>query len=109
MTILDNIRKSVADLSVDTTAPTIVDGQSIDPGPDKRADIERERLRRKAVDLAIAERLRVLGKQTRATLWGIWIIVGFAGCEYIGILGSSKPPVWARAVFDGLAWVLKQL
>jgi len=108
MSLLDNIRKSVADLSVDTTSP-MIDGHSIDPGAEQRLDVARERDRRKFVDLAIAERLRVLGKQTRATLWGIWIIVGFAGCEYIGILGSSKPPVWARAVFDGLAWVLKQI
>jgi hypothetical protein len=65
-----------------------------------------ERARRKFVDADFDKRFRKVSRNVRITMIAMLTMVGFAGLEYLGILGHGPPPTWARAVFDGLAVVV---
>jgi len=36
-------------------------------------------------------------------MYGVIAILSFAGLEYLGVIGNSSGPVWARAIFDGIS------
>lgn len=106
MGIVEDVRKSVHDLTLDPDEPTIPEGGSIDPGEAICRPVMVERARRKAVDIAIDRRLRILGRQVQITMYGVLAIISFAGLEYLGVIGNGSGPTWARAVFDGIAVAL---
>jgi hypothetical protein len=105
MGILRSVQKSVHDLTVDPDEPTVPEGIS-DPPAALCQPVLVERARRKSVDEAIDRRLRALGRQTSVTMWAVLSMVAFAGLEYFGILGNSKPPTWAAAVLEGIAFAM---
>ena len=106
MSTLEDLRKSVHDLTADPDADTLRDCPSIDPGGQVCRPVLVERSRRKTVDESIDRRLRVLGRQTRITMWGVVTMVAFASLEYFGVIGNGETPIWARAIFDGAAMVV---
>jgi hypothetical protein len=103
--MLDELRKSVHDLTADPNEVTSPEGISMQPGDPICQPVLTERARRKAVDEVFSKRLGIVARQTQITMWGVFIIIGFAGLEYLGILGHQGPPTWARAVFDGIALI----
>jgi len=103
MGIIEDVRKSVHDLTFDPDETTIPEGGSIDPQEPICRPVLVERARRKLVDVSIDRRLRILGRQVQVTMYGVIAILSFAGLEYLGVIGNSSGPVWARAIFDGIS------
>jgi hypothetical protein len=101
--MLDELRKSVHDLTADIEETTPVPGQSLDPGELICRPVLAERARRKSVDDDTNRRLVILARQVRVTMWLVMTMVAFASLEYLGIMGSERTPIWARAMFDGVA------
>jgi hypothetical protein len=72
-----------------------------------------ERARREHVDEMMAMQLSGIerqvakvSRQTAVTMAALCCMVAFAALEYAGILHGGSPPIWARAVFDGLSIAL---
>src|SRR4030042_4398796 len=91
--MLDEIRKSVHDLTEDLEESTPIPGlPSIDPAELMCKPMLAERTRRKAVDEETNRRLLVLARQVRVTMWLVMTMVAFATLEYFGIMGSGRTP-----------------
>lgn len=87
--------------------------RSVEPGDKVCEPMLTERARRKETDDELFRQLDsirvgvdVTRKVTRRIAIGIAIIVGAAAFEYLGLLGNSTPPVWARVIIDVLGAIL---
>lgn len=80
---------------------------SVEP-EDPCEPVRLERARRKEVDAAIFERLRQIQTLTTRVAIGVGAMLGFAALEYLGVVGNGNPPIWARAVLNGLRWIVRQ-
>jgi hypothetical protein len=90
---------------VDENTP--VEGASMQPGDSLCQPIIVERQRRKAEDARVRAQLRATLRWSRTTGIAVLAMVAFASLEYLGIIHQQPAPVWARAVFDGIAFALK--
>lgn len=87
--------------------------RSIEPGDAVCEPILNERSRRKEEDTELRRELVSIRAGvdrnhllTKKVAGGIATIVVFATLEYLGVLGEGKPPIWSRAVIDGLTSIL---
>jgi hypothetical protein len=106
---LTEIALDVARDALDTIDPReqpTPPGRSLGPDDPICQPVMVERARRKQVDEIFDKRMHRMQRQVQVTMWSVLTMVTFAGLEYLGILGEGTPPVWARAVFDGLAVAL---
>jgi hypothetical protein len=106
MGTLDEIRKSVHDLTADPDELTPAEGLPSDPSALICRPIKTERARRKVVDESTYRRLRIVDRKATITMWGVAAMVAFATLEYLGIMGNGQVPTWARSIFEGVAFAL---
>lgn len=106
MSTLDDIRKSVHDLTADPDEVTPAEGIPSDPSALICRPIITERARRKLVDEFTDKRLRIVDRKITVTMSCCVAMVSFAVLEYLGIMGHNEPPTWARALFEGIAFAM---
>jgi hypothetical protein len=98
----DIARDAINQISPPSEQDTPPQGRSLGPDDPICKPVMIERRRRKWVDAAFDKRVRIINRNVRITMYAVLTMVVFAGLEYLGVLGNGAPPIWARAVFDGL-------